>query len=193
MGRTVECSLRGTLTAAESDYVNVVAVGDRVVLSEEGDGTGVVEEVLPRRTALSRPESFNALRQRVVVAEHPLTARTPLTRDDLLVEERFLAEVAERIPVDELIDRVTRRSLAPGEIVTTQNLNSIRPQRSEPLLRRGDYVHMVARVRGLNVTLTNAEVLQAGDVGEMIRVRNTDSGRIIVGRIVSAELVEVPL
>ena len=114
-------------------------------------------------------------------------------REDLAVEERFLAEVAERIPVDELIDRVTRRSLAPGEIVTTQKLNPIRLRRSEPLLSRGDYVHMVARVRGLNVTLSNAEVLQAGDVGEMIRVRNTDSGRIIVGRIVSAELVEVPL
>lgn len=68
MGRTVECSLRGNLTAAESEYSNAVAVGDRVLLSEEGDGTGVVEEVLPRTTALSRPESFNALRQRVVVA-----------------------------------------------------------------------------------------------------------------------------
>jgi len=68
MGRTVDCSLRGSLTASESEYSNAVAVGDRVLLSEEGDGTGVVEEVLPRRTALSRPESFNSLRQRVVVA-----------------------------------------------------------------------------------------------------------------------------
>jgi ribosome biogenesis GTPase len=68
MGRTVECSLRGNLTAADSEFSNPVAVGDRVLLSEEGDGAGVVEEVLPRRTALSRPESFNALRQRVVVA-----------------------------------------------------------------------------------------------------------------------------
>ena len=68
MGRTVECSLRGNLTAADSEYSNPVAVGDRVLLSEEGDGAGVVEEVLPRRTALSKPESFNALRQRVVVA-----------------------------------------------------------------------------------------------------------------------------
>jgi ribosome biogenesis GTPase len=67
-GRTVDCSLRGRLTAADTEYSNVVAVGDRVLLSEEGDGTGMVEEVLPRRTALSRPESFNALRQRVVVA-----------------------------------------------------------------------------------------------------------------------------
>jgi ribosome biogenesis GTPase len=68
MGRTIDCSLRGTLTATASEYSNAVAVGDRVLLSEEGDGTGVVEEVLPRRTALSRPESFNSLRQRVVVA-----------------------------------------------------------------------------------------------------------------------------
>lgn len=67
-GRTLDCTLRGRLTAADTEYSNVVAVGDRVLLSEEEDGTGVVEEVLPRRTALSRPESFNSLRQRVVVS-----------------------------------------------------------------------------------------------------------------------------
>jgi ribosome biogenesis GTPase len=52
------CRLRGSLSAQDTGYTNVVAVGDRVVVSEDGSGEGVVETVLPRRTALARPDRF---------------------------------------------------------------------------------------------------------------------------------------
>jgi flagella basal body P-ring formation protein FlgA len=54
-------------------------------------------------------------------------------------------------------------------------------------------VSLVARTATLNVTLSAAEVLQPGSEGDMIRVRNTTSGKIVVGRVVSADLVEIPL
>jgi flagella basal body P-ring formation protein FlgA len=54
-------------------------------------------------------------------------------------------------------------------------------------------VSLVARTATLNVTLSAAEVLQAGSEGDMIRVRNTASGKIVVGRVVSADVVEIPL
>ena len=52
------CRLRGSLSAQDTGYTNVVAVGDRVVVSEDGSGEGVVEVVLPRRTTLARPDRF---------------------------------------------------------------------------------------------------------------------------------------
>jgi ribosome biogenesis GTPase len=57
-GRTVLCGLRGTLTAAETGFTNVVAVGDEVIVSVDGGERGVVEAVLPRRSALTRPDVF---------------------------------------------------------------------------------------------------------------------------------------
>lgn len=65
---TLLCSLRGSMSAAETGYTNVVAVGDRVVVQEDGSGQGVVEEVLPRRNQIARPDPFYTHLRQVLVA-----------------------------------------------------------------------------------------------------------------------------
>ncbi len=50
------CSLRGSLTAHDSSYTNVVAVGDYVTVTAGEPGHGVVESVLPRRNEIARPD-----------------------------------------------------------------------------------------------------------------------------------------
>ncbi len=67
-GRVVLCMLRGSLSAQESGYTNVVAVGDLVMVSESGDADGVVEQVLPRRTILARPDVFDSHLQQIIAA-----------------------------------------------------------------------------------------------------------------------------
>jgi ribosome biogenesis GTPase len=67
-GRELLCGLRGSLSASDTGFTNVVAVGDRVIVSENGTEQGVVEAVLPRRSALSRPDSFAGHLQQVIVA-----------------------------------------------------------------------------------------------------------------------------
>ncbi len=59
-GRTLLCGLRGSLSAHDTGFTNVVAVGDRVLVSEDGSEWGVVESVLPRTSALARPDVFRA-------------------------------------------------------------------------------------------------------------------------------------
>jgi ribosome biogenesis GTPase len=67
-GRTLVCGVRGSLSAEESGFTNVVAVGDAVVVSEDGSGQGVVEAVLPRRSFLARPDVFYGHLQQVIAA-----------------------------------------------------------------------------------------------------------------------------
>ncbi|HOR00149.1 MAG TPA: ribosome small subunit-dependent GTPase A [Anaerolineae bacterium] len=67
-GRSLLCSLRGGLSAEDTGATNIVAVGDDVLVGEDGAGRGVVEAVLPRRSALARPDVGRAHRQQVVVA-----------------------------------------------------------------------------------------------------------------------------
>jgi ribosome biogenesis GTPase len=62
------CSLRGTLTAEDTGFTNVVAVGDEVVVSTDGGGQGVIESVMPRRSALSRPDVAVGHLRQVIVA-----------------------------------------------------------------------------------------------------------------------------
>jgi ribosome biogenesis GTPase len=62
------CGLRGSLSAEETGFTNVVAVGDGVLVSADSSGWGVVEQVLPRRTILARPDVFYSHLRQVIVA-----------------------------------------------------------------------------------------------------------------------------
>lgn len=67
-GRTLMCGIRGSLSAVDTGYTNVVAVGDRVVVLEDGSGQGIVNAILPRSSILARPDPFYTHLQQVVVA-----------------------------------------------------------------------------------------------------------------------------
>jgi ribosome biogenesis GTPase len=88
---TLLCSVRGVLQAQETGFTNAVAVGDQVLVRPDGTGSGVVEQRLPRRSLLARPDVFYPHLQQVVVAN----------ADQLLV----VASWREPIIWFELIDR----------------------------------------------------------------------------------------
>ena len=67
-GRSRLCDIRGTLTAEGSGFTNIVAVGDRVLVSLPEPDHGLVEQVLPRRSALARPDSFARHLKQVIAA-----------------------------------------------------------------------------------------------------------------------------
>jgi ribosome biogenesis GTPase len=67
-GQALACSVRGSLTAYDSGYTNVVAVGDDVLFSRINSQQGVIERVQPRRTCLSRPDVFYGHLRQVIVA-----------------------------------------------------------------------------------------------------------------------------
>jgi ribosome biogenesis GTPase len=65
---TLLCHVRGTLHAQETGFTNALAVGDQVLVRPESAGSGVVEQVLPRRSILARPDVFYPHLQQIVVA-----------------------------------------------------------------------------------------------------------------------------
>ena len=67
-GVRLQCRLRSKLTAAETSFTNVVAVGDQVILSDDGSGGGIIEQVLPRSSILARPDVFYGHRRQVIAA-----------------------------------------------------------------------------------------------------------------------------
>jgi ribosome biogenesis GTPase len=67
-GETILCSIRGSLTASETGFTNVVAVGDKVLVNKNGSNDGVVEAILPRSKSLARPDVFYTHLRQVVAA-----------------------------------------------------------------------------------------------------------------------------
>ncbi len=68
-GETVQARVRGKFRLQEHDVTNPVAVGDRVAMRMEADGTGLIVELLPRHNKLSRRAAGRrAGREQVLVA-----------------------------------------------------------------------------------------------------------------------------
>ncbi len=77
-----------------------------------------------------------------------------------------------------------RRTLAVGETVTALSV------RRAPLVKSGDELVMRARIGRVEVT-ARAVASQVGELGDVIRVVNADSGRVLKAEIVGPGEVEV--
>jgi ribosome biogenesis GTPase len=116
--RAALCTTRPALRLAESGFTNLVAVGDEVVVALDGNERGIIEAVLPRRSALARPDPFHRHLQQVIVAN----------------ADRLLIVAAWREPAvwPELIDRyliaAQRHNLTPMIALNKVDLASDRAE-----------------------------------------------------------------
>ncbi|MGY2047707.1 flagellar basal body P-ring formation chaperone FlgA [Methylobacterium sp. JK268] len=83
-----------------------------------------------------------------------------------------------------IVGRVARRTLLPGEPVPVNAVDDPR------LVSRGTPTTIVFEEHGLVIT-TLGTPLQNGGLGEVIRVRNTDTGRIVVGTVLGDGRVRI--
>ena len=97
-------TVRGLLTEVDVGYINPVAVGDVAIVTEDGAGAWAIEDVLPRRTVLARPDPFLAPRQQVIAANvDQLLIVSSWRIPDLWLEliDRYLiaAELSDIVPI----------------------------------------------------------------------------------------------
>ena len=108
--------------------------------------------------------------------------------EDLLVERAFIAHTVARTSVFEarqaLIGKVARRTLLPGQPIP---VNAIRDAYA---VVQGKTAVVVFEVAGLVIT-SQATALQNAGVGEVVSVRNNDSGVTIKGTVASDGTVRV--
>ncbi|MBC2711731.1 MAG: flagellar basal body P-ring formation protein FlgA [Desulfosarcina sp.] len=122
----------------------------------------------------------------VVTAIRPLGKHQHIELADLSVERRDLVELpsdtVSRIE-DALGNRATRM-IYPGSVLQSSMISS------PPLVKRGDIVKIIANIGSMTITATGM-VKQQGRKGEMVRVVNTDSRRIITARVTGPGAVAV--
>lgn len=131
------------------------------------------------------------LRQQVLVAAAAVSRGEVLTAEHLVEDRRMLSSRVAPISAQETVGHPLRRSLAPGELITSKDVSGAGT--SPVQIRARDLVRVVARKGTLTVRLQAAEALQPGRLGDTIRVRNTQSGRVMAGKVVSPKEVEINL
>ena len=88
--------------------------------------------------------------------------------------------------VDALGNMRTRRSVVAGDVLTRNHVEVI------PVINRGDEVELVARTNSLAISALG-QAMQDGGIGERIRVKNSDSGKVLYGQILDASTIQVGL
>lgn len=101
-GRSVLCDIRGTLTAEGTGFTNIAAVGDRVLVDLPEPDHGWVEQVLSRRSALARPDTFYSHLKQIVAANI----------DQLLIVASWRQPHIWRELIDEYLIAAARNNLA---------------------------------------------------------------------------------
>ena len=100
----------------------------------------------------------------------------------------FPAGTADNLAVvgsaEELVGKVARRTLLPGRLIA-RNAVSV-----PMVVQKGTIVPAIYRQGDLTIT-ASVLALQSGALGEMIQVRNIDSGKTIVGAVQSDGTIAV--
>jgi len=120
----------------------------------------------------------------VVVALRPLPANQPIAAADLALARRDVSALRDASSEIEAVQGLSaRRALKAGQVVQTGLL-------IEPLLvKRGAAVRIVARSGPVEVS-ASGEALDAGRRGEIVRVRNSNTGKVIRARVTGDAQVE---
>lgn len=111
-----------------------------------------------------------------------------LIRSDHLTDQRFNARALSHSAVykrrEDIVGKVARRTLLPGQPIPVNAL------RDPYLVVQGRTVQIVYRDGALTIT-GYAVALESGSEGDVIRVRNVDSGAIVKGVVESDGTIRV--
>jgi len=121
----------------------------------------------------------------VLVAARPIARGRTITLDDVRIERRELSAGQEPLHDPGAAQgRRASRNIAPGEPVLASLV--IDP----PLIRRGDVVQLTAEGRGVRA-IAQGEAKEDGKAGDVIRVRNLTSNRVVYGLVDAERSVRV--
>jgi len=146
------------------------------------------------RVVLAKQVTFEvARRQSVVVAINSLDRGNLVGEEHIREEMRFVDGPMDRLTASQVIGRKVLLPFRPDEVVTLRHIGPPEEAESPILVQPRDAVRLVARKRGLTITIPVAEALQAGKKGQLIRVRNVQSNQVVTGVVVGRGEVHVML
>lgn len=127
-----------------------------------------------------------ALIEPVLVAQRPLSRGTVLSGDDVTLAEKDVARMTQGYLTDikDINGMVLKYSVTAGAV--------LRPSLLQPpiVIKRGERVILLAEGGGIQVKM-EGQSLMDGAVGDIIRVRNLSSHRVVEGTVVSPGVVQV--
>ena len=133
--------------------------------------------------------------RQVAVAKKDIAIREKLSAENVRLERRPVEGRVARQATEDFQGKVATHAIRKGAILLVSDMRktAVPTLTRETVIKRGDFVRVVARGHGLTVSLRACESLENGREGETIRLRNPSSKKVVTGRVVAAGEVEIVL
>lgn len=122
----------------------------------------------------------------VVVTSHKLRRNTIITEDDLTLSRRKITGFAHQLmsSIPDAVGQEVTQTLGGGAVLLSRYV------KKQPLVHRGDMVTILVSNGKLKIT-AHGEAKSKGAEGDMVKIKNLASRRIISARVLDRGLVEV--
>jgi len=126
------------------------------------------------------------LYSQVVVAAREINARELFTDDGLRYERMDIGHLPAGFVTDKnkILGLMARRQITPGMVMTNSII--IKPV----LIKRGSVVNLIALTGNMEVTAPGI-AMQDGYEGQLIRIKNSNSNKIVLGKVIDENKVQV--
>lgn len=162
-----------------------------ISLPEDADFVGnmsvTIEFIVDGRKERQITASVDLLvKNKIVVAVKPIPKRSHITAEDIAIKAVSASKNTSRNiqNADELIGMRVKRNILPGEAFTCDILEF------PTLISRGDNVNIIAEANGLMVS-GRGQAKQSGARGDIIKVLNLDSNKLVYAEVVGSSNVKV--
>jgi len=124
----------------------------------------------------------------VIVAKHPLAKGQQIQASDLILQRTDVTLLRSSYHTDkqQLINYIVKRRLKRGEVVNNRHLAKA------ILIKRGAMVNILAKSEGFKISMQGIALNNASK-GELIKVKNSKSKKIIQGIAIDSQTVRVTL
>ncbi len=132
---------------------------------------------------------FNVNRyENVVVAKSMIKTGRIVNRDSVELENVETTQLTADAfyTIDEIVGKVAKKTIYPGAVLTNETVGG------KAVVKRGDNVIILIKASGLEVTAKGV-CQEDGDYGDMIKVINSDTRKVLYGNVLDGGTVNIQL
>ncbi len=124
--------------------------------------------------------------ENVAIAKRQIERRQRLTKEDIFLGKRETTKIHDLFfsSTDDLRGRVAVRTILPNTIITESIVET------PPTIQKGNVVKLFIEANNFSI-VTKGLAQETGHTGEVIKVKNLSSKKVIYGKIVDPERVQI--
>ena len=171
-GELLSCTLRGILKKDKTLMKNPVVVGDFVLFSRSNQGEGMIAQVEPRRTVLSRAENLSRRKEQLIAANI----------DQVIITVSVVSPELKFPLIDRYIIATQKGGMAP--VIVVNKIDLLKAPGQDPVIQERDkeiYGEIVKAYKAVDIPVI-AVSAETGEGMDLLKQAMKDKSSVFSGQ-----------